>query len=73
VSDLLRRRNEWSVEMRGRERVESKATLEAERGRDMRSTSKAPQVKTHTHTHTHAHTHTHTHKAEGLCNVSLLA
>jgi hypothetical protein len=65
VSDLLRRQNEWSIEMRGRESVESKAALEAERGSDMRSTSEAPQVKTHTHTHTH--------KAEGLCNVSLLA
>jgi len=48
--------------------VESKATLEAERESDMRSTPEAPQVKTHTH----AHTHTHIHKAEGLCNVSLL-
>ena len=56
VSDLLRGRNEWSIEMRGRERVESKAALEAERGSDMRSTFEAPQVKTHTHTHTHTHT-----------------
>jgi hypothetical protein len=31
VSDLLRGRNEWSIEMRGRERVESKAALEADR------------------------------------------
>ena len=52
MSDLLRGRNEWSIEMRGTERVESKAALEAERGSDMRSTSEAPQVKTHTHTHT---------------------
>ena len=52
VSDLLRGRNEWSIEMRGRERVESKAALEAERGGDMRSTSETPQVNTHTHTHT---------------------
>jgi len=28
VSDLLRGRNEWSIEMRGRERVESKAALD---------------------------------------------
>jgi hypothetical protein len=41
VSDLLRRRNEWSIEMRGRERVDCKAALEAERGSDMRSTLKA--------------------------------
>jgi hypothetical protein len=52
VSDLLRGRNEWSIEMRGRERVDCKAALKAERGSDMRSTSEAPQVKTHTHTHT---------------------
>ena len=56
VSDLLRGRNEWSIEMRGRERVESKATLEAERESDMRSTPEAPQVKTHTHAHTHTYT-----------------
>jgi len=41
VSDLLRGRNEWNIEMRGRERVESKAALEAERGSDMRSTPEA--------------------------------
>ena len=56
VSDLLRGQNEWSIEMRGRERVESKATLEAERESDMRSTPEAPQVKTHTHAHTHTYT-----------------
>ena len=48
VSDVLRGRNECSIEMRGRERVESKAALEAERGSDMRSTPEAPQVKTRT-------------------------
>jgi hypothetical protein len=53
VSDLLRGRNEWNIEMRGRARVESKAALEAERGSDKRSTPEAPQVETHTHTHTH--------------------
>jgi len=31
VSDLLRGRNEWSIEMRGRERADCKAALEAER------------------------------------------
>jgi len=69
VSDLLRGRTEWSSEMRGRERVESKAALEAERGSDMRSTSEALQAKTHTHarahTHTRTHTHTHTHTQSG--------
>jgi hypothetical protein len=57
VSDLLRGRNEWSIEMRGRERRQrSKRSVGATCGRRPRHRK-----------------WTHTHKGEGLCNVPLFA
>ena len=79
VSDLLRGRNKWSIDMRGRERVvqgsaESGAwerhAVDA-RGAASEDAHTHTHKHTHTHSHTHTHTHTHTHSGGSVQRVTV--